>query len=609
MKQPTEELLSDTLDRLPGGVIITDAKGLITTANADACHMFDDSADVLAGNNLASFVTLNEHALGADTNDQVVPGQRTDGREMWVEYSSRRATKESNGIAWTVRDVTERVEREAKGATRSAEAERVRLQAEVVRVRAEVVRSETEQTRLVAEADLIRANGDKAEAERVRLEADVRLVRAEAEKAQAERVRLAAEVTRVTAEKERVEAERVRLEAEVEHEKLVVQLHQSQRMESLGQLAGGVAHDFNNLLSVILNYAVFVSEALVDESSPTDTKALLDDVQQIHLAAERASLLTHQLLSFARGEVVQARPMSLNEAISSIEQILQRSIGDQIELNVSLAPDLKMVTADPGQIEQIILNLAINARDAMPTGGTLAIETTAREIDEVNGPMYGAPSGSYICLRISDNGAGMSEEVRNRAFEPFYTTKPRGEGTGLGLSTVYGIVMQSGGFARIYSDEGVGTTFTILLPTVPDEDIPEEMTEVADSIDHPRSAGTILVVDDEPGLREVARRILSKFGYEVLVADGGAAAIDIATTYEGAIDLLLTDVIMPRMQGPEVAQRVKELRPAIQVLFMSAHAKPVLEAEKILGTDFIFIEKPFDQSGLLAKVTHALNRD
>jgi CheY-like chemotaxis protein len=238
----------------------------------------------------------------------------------------------------------------------------------------------------------------------------------------------------------------------------------------------------------------------------------------------------------------------------------------------------------------------------------LSIETSPRELNEVDGPMYGAPPGSYICLRISDDGTGMSEEVRNRAFEPFYTTKPRGEGTGLGLATVYGIVMQSGGFARIYSDEGVGTTFTILLPTVPEEDHP--LDEVAAHAAEDLGGGeTILVVDDEAGLREVARRILTRNGYEVLLAGSGADAIEIAQSHEGTIDVLLTDVVMPRMQGPEVAQRVKAIRPSIRTIFMSGHAKPVLEAEDILGTDFIFIEKPFDQSDLLVKVFLALHRE
>ena len=302
------------------------------------------------------------------------------------------------------------------------------------------------------------------EAERVRV------------RTEAERVRLEAEADRVKAEGEKIEAERVRLEAEAERERLEGQLHQSQRMESLGQLAGGVAHDFNNLLAVILNYASFVAEELSSAAAtPTGTQweGPLKDVEQIQLAAERASLLTHQLLSFARREVVQARALSLNSAITRMEQILRRTIGEQIELVISLAASLPMVVADPGQIEQIVLNLAINARDAMPAGGTYRSTRWRGRSLENEGSVTGVPTGSYVCFRVGDTGVGMSAEVRDRAFEPFFTTKPRGEGSGLGLATVYGIVSQSGGYTRIYSDEGVGTSITILLPAAK-QDAPQD---------------------------------------------------------------------------------------------------------------------------------------
>jgi PAS domain S-box-containing protein len=490
-------------------------------------------------------------------------------------------------------------------------AEQVRLEAEAALVTAEGEKAIAERVRLEAEVQRVKAEGEKAVAERVRLEAEVQRVKAEGEKTEAERVRLEAEVQRVKAEVEKTEAERVRLEAEVVLERLEGQLHQSQRMESLGQLAGGVAHDFNNLLAVILNYSSFVTEELtiaVAAPEGAQWEGPLNDVKQIQLAAERASVLTHQLLAFARREVIQARPLSFNTAVTSIEEILRRTIGERIELTISLEPNLAKVVADPGHIEQIILNLAINARDAMPTGGTLTIETSSRYITDTEWAMFGAPGGSYICVRISDNGVGMSAEVRDRAFEPFFTTKPRGEGSGLGLATVYGIVMQTGGFTKIYSDEGVGTTITVLLPIDPSQAVMGE-DENLNKITSPAGTETILVVDDEEGLREVTRRILTRNGYTVMTATSGAQALEIAASYEGTIDLLLTDVVMPNMQGPTVAKGIKKLIPTIRVLFMSGHAQPVLEAESVIGTEFQLVEKPFDQSMLLKSVRNVLDAD
>jgi hypothetical protein len=383
-------------------------------------------------------------------------------------------------------------------------------------------------------------------------------------------------------------------------------------MESLGQLAGGVAHDFNNLLAVILNYASFVAEELSSAAAaPTGAnwKGPLKDVEQIQLAAERASLLTHQLLSFARREVVQARALSLNSAITRMEQILRRTIGEQIQLVINLADSLPLVVADPGQIEQIILNLAINARDAMPAGGTLSIDTSVREVTRDEDSSPDGPVGSFVCCRVSDNGIGMSADVRDRAYEPFFTTKPQGEGSGLGLATVYGIVTQSGGHTRIYSDEGVGTSITILLPAAVQDAALDNLEEVADGLDPPIGTETVLVVDDEDALREVTRRILRRNGYTVITASSGAEAIEIVASYTGPVDLLLTDVIMPIMQGPTVANEVKKLRPGIRVLFMSGHAQPVLEAEAVLGTEFLLVEKPFDQATLLENVRKVLDRD
>ena len=587
-------------------------------------------------------------------------GEKKEAERVRLEAEVDRVKAEGEKkVAERVRLEVEAVRVTAEG--EKEEAERVRLEAEVDRVTAEGEKKEAERVRLEAEVDRVKAEGEKKEAERVRLEAEADRVTAEGEKKVAERVRLEVEAVRVTAEGEKEEAERLRLEAEAERikaegektvaevkrvkaegektvaegvrvkaegektvaegvrleavadrERLEAQLHQSQRMESLGQLAGGVAHDFNNLLAVILNYASFVAEELSSAAATPDGskwEAPLKDVEQIQLAAERASLLTHQLLSFARREVVQAQALSLNSAITRMEQILRRTIGEQIHLVINLSEGLPLIVADPGQIEQIILNLAINARDAMPSGGTLSIDTSVREIVEDEYTSPGIPEGSYVSCRVSDNGIGMSAEVRDRAYEPFFTTKPRGEGSGLGLATVYGIVSQSGGHTKIYSDEGVGTSITILLPRAPQDVNQGEPNDGTSGLNSLNGAETVLVVDDESALREVTRRILTRNGYTVVTASSGAEAIEIATSHIGRIDLLLTDVIMPVMQGPTVANEVRKLRPDIRVLFMSGHAQPVLEAEAVLGTEFRLVEKPFDQAILLENVRKVLDRE
>jgi hypothetical protein len=559
-------------------MLAIDEAGLIVLVNAQAERLFGYGRHELMGTPVSRLIAIGDPKERPLATGLELPGLRKDGSEFSASVSVS-TMPTGNGLitSATIRDVSERAKVEAERVRLNTEAERVRLEAEAERVKAEI---------------------DKTEAERVRLEA--------------ERVRLEAETDRVKAEGEKTEAERVRLVAEAEHERLEGQLHQSQRMESLGELAGGVAHDFNNLLAVILNYASFVAEELstavaAPEGSQWDGP--LKDVEQIQLAAERAGLLTHQLLSFARREVVQAQALSLNSAITRMEQILRRTIGEQVELVIGLAADLPMVVADPGQVEQIVLNLAINARDAMPAGGTLSIDTVAREVTDDESSIAGMSAGIYACFRVSDSGVGMSSEVRDRAFEPFFTTKPRGEGSGLGLATVYGIVSQSGGYTKIYSDEGVGTSITILLPAASKDALHDEPDEQPDRLRTLVGTETILVVDDEEAIREVTRRILTRNGYTVVTASSGAQAVQIATAHVGPIDLVLTDVIMPTMQGPTVAKEVKKLRPSIRVLFMSGHAKPVLEAEEVLGTEFLLVEKPFDQAKLLEKVRQVLDRD
>jgi PAS domain S-box-containing protein len=646
--QLADSTLVGLLDAAPDAMLAIDEDGRIVLVNAQAERLFGYRREELVGRPVELLVPIADPRFRPHATGLQMAGRRHDGSEFLTEISvSTMATDTGLLISATIRDARERIEVEAerirlkteaeaervKAEGEKTEAERVRLEAEADRVKAEGEKSKAERVRLEAEADRVKAEGEKTEAERVRLEAEADRVKAEGEKTEAERVRLEAEADRVKAENEKTEAERVRLEVdadrvkaedekteaervrlevEAERERLEAQLHQSHRLESLGQLAGGVAHDFNNLLAVILNYASLVAEELSSAAATpagTHWEGPLKDVEQIQLAAERGSLLTHQLLSFARREVVQARALSLNGAITRMEQILRRTIGEQIELVMSLAPTLPMVVADPGQIEQIVLNLAINARDAMPAGGTLSIGTSTREITGDQGSVTGVPAGIYACLRVGDTGVGMSAEVRDRAFEPFFTTKPRGEGSGLGLATVYGIVSQSGGSTRIDSDEGVGTSITVLLPAAEQDARREEFKAHADRLKPLVGTETILIVDDEEALREVTRRILTRNGYTVVTASSGAQAMEIAASHDGPIDLLLTDVIMPAMQGPAVANEMRQLRPGIGVLFMSGHAQPVLESEAVLGTEFLLVEKPFDQAILLESVRKVLDSD
>jgi PAS domain S-box-containing protein len=401
--------------------------------------------------------------------------------------------------------------------------------------------------------------------------------------------------------------ERERLEAEAERERLQNQLHQAQRLESLGQLAGGIAHDFNNLLAVIINYAAFVAEDLERAADTEDgRRAMREDVKQISMAAERAAHLTHQLLAFARREVVQPEVIDVNRVVSDVEQLLRRTLGEHVELHSSLAADLRPVLIDSGQLEQILVNLAVNARDAMPDGGTLRIDTANVDVDE----HYAASRpelipGSHVRLRVSDTGVGMSPETVQRAFDPFFTTKPPGQGTGLGLATVYGIIQQAGGRSQIYSEPDVGTTFTVLLPATGQPRTPAERPERPPL---PRGEETILVVEDEQALREVTRRILVAAGYRVIMAANGPEALALAGDHTGAIDLLLSDVVMPQMPGPQLAERLLAERPSVRVLLMSGFAQPILDAGGQLDAGMTLIEKPFSGPTLLAKVAQILER-
>ena len=399
------------------------------------------------------------------------------------------------------------------------------------------------------------------------------------------------------------QAERERLKTQADRERLEAQLHQSQRLESLGQLAGGVAHDFNNLLAVMLNYTAFVSEEIsTAHGTDPNWQAVRHDIAQVQRAGERATELTHQLLAFGRREVIRPQVLNLNTVVTEVDALLRRTLGEHIQLATTLAPRLWPVLADPGQLEQVLVNLAVNARDAMPDGGTLSIDTTNVTVDETTPRLS---PGRHVKLRVADTGAGIPADVAERVFEPFFTTKPKGEGSGLGLATVYGIITQAGGHASIQSAPGAGTAFTALLPATEQEATPAEQATPTGPHDH--RGETVLVVEDEEALRELTRRILARSGYRVLTAASGPEALKIAEHATEAIHLLLTDVIMPHMLGKELAARIRHWCPAIRVLYMSGYAQPVLASQGTLDAGVTLVEKPFSEPALLDQIREVLD--
>jgi two-component system cell cycle sensor histidine kinase/response regulator CckA len=376
-------------------------------------------------------------------------------------------------------------------------------------------------------------------------------------------------------------------------------LRQSQKMEAVGQLAGGVAHDFNNLLGVILGYTGIMLERL----GPNDpNRKGIDEIQK---AGNRAALLTRQLLAFSRKQVLQPKVLDLNAVVASTEKLLQRLIGEHIELVVILDPALGRVTADAGQLEQIIMNLAVNARDAMTPGGKLTIETSNVEVDEEYAALHAdARSGAHVMLTVTDTGCGMDAKTLDRIFEPFFTTKEFGKGTGLGLSTVYGIVKQSGGSVWVCSEVGVGTTFKIYLPrvsTILEAASPGDRLETVEG-----GSQTILVVEDEAALLQVTRESLETVGYVILAAQSPAEAIRISESHPGPIDLMVTDVIMPGMNGAELATHLSVSRPEMKVLYVSGYIDDTIVRHGVLEPGLTFLQKPFSPKALARKVSEVL---
>ena len=420
--------------------------------------------------------------------------------------------------------------------------------------------------------------------------------------------------------KRRAEAEEAlrRANDELEHQVAVrtealrrtqEQLAHGQKMEAVGRLAGGVAHDFNNLLSVVLSY----TELALEELSANDP--LRADIEEIAAAGRRANELTRQLLAFSRQQALETKAVSLNEVVTGMDRMMRRIVGADISVTFLPAPDLPRVKADPGQLEQVIMNLIVNARDAMPTGGKLTIETNEVHLDESHAAQrHDVQPGPYVLLAVSDTGMGIGKEMQSRIFEPFFTTKEVGKGTGLGLATVFGIVRQSGGHVSVYSEVGEGTVFKLYFPRVDDASLeagaPPDSTPGNDLFGTSgtrRGSETILLVEDEEAVRIVVRDVLRRHGYRVLEAPNGGEALLICEQHGAEIHLLLTDLILPHMNGRQLAERVAPLRPAMKVLFMSGYTGESVLQHGILDSGASFLQKPITPDLLTRKVRAVLD--
>ena len=386
-----------------------------------------------------------------------------------------------------------------------------------------------------------------------------------------------------------------------DRKRLEAQLMQSQKMEAVGRLAGGVAHDFNNMLTAIKSY----SQLLLQDVAADDARH--KDIQEIDLAADRAARLTRQLLAFSRQQMLQPRVLDVNQTVSELEKMLQRLLLKDITLSTRLAPELHAVRADAGQLEQVIVNLVVNARDAMPDGGRLTVRTQNVAIDAASareGWSFEVHPGAYVLISVTDTGLGMDEATKSRIFEPFFTTKDRHKGTGLGLSTVYGIVKQSGGYIRVISAPGQGSTFEVFLP------VADGAASPAGQPQRPQTSGgseTVLVVEDDDGIRAVIKRILERAGHRVLEATNGAEALRICDASGDSVDLVLSDIAMPEMQGPDLARRIRELHPRMAMLLMSGYAESASQQEGFLTDGVEFLGKPFSPDALTRKIRHILD--
>ncbi|HEV2751358.1 MAG TPA: response regulator [Gemmatimonadales bacterium] len=395
------------------------------------------------------------------------------------------------------------------------------------------------------------------------------------------------------------QAELVVIDDITERQRLEEQFRQAQKMEAVGRLAAGVAHDFNNLLTAILG----TTDLMIEDLSPNDPdrEGLLD----IRGAAERAAVLTRQLLTFSRQQVVSPRVLRLNELITDLVRLLRRLLGEDVAIATALAPDCAPVKGDPGQIEQVLVNLSVNARDAMPNGGRLMLETKNVDLDgDYPTERITIPAGRYVMIAVTDTGTGMDAKTKARIFEPFFTTKPVGKGTGLGLATVYGVVQQSGGYIWLYSELGHGTSFKIYLPRV-DAAASEAAVEepVAGALD---GSETVLVAEDEEAVRQIIEKALDAHGYRVLSARDGVEALERASAHAGQIDLLVTDVVMPDMNGRELSRRLTETRPDLKTLYLSGYTDDAILHRGVLQEGVAFLQKPFSLRMLARKIREVI---
>jgi signal transduction histidine kinase/ActR/RegA family two-component response regulator len=395
------------------------------------------------------------------------------------------------------------------------------------------------------------------------------------------------------------EAQRIAMQDVTEQRRLESQLAQAQRLEAVGQLAGGIAHDFNNLLTAIRGYAQLAAESLAEGEQARD------DIEQVIRAADRAADLTRQLLAFSRRQVLQPQVVDPAEIVASISPMLRRLLGEHIELTTRAQIAAGSIRVDPSQFEQVIVNLALNARDAMPEGGRLTIETSNVELDAAYAANHAdTNAGSYVALVVSDTGTGMDAATKVRIFDPFFTTKESG-GTGMGLATVYGIVRQSGGSIYVYSEPGHGTSFKLYLPRV---DVEPAIEPSGSATATPTGAEVILLVEDEEPVRAFAARILSGLGYTLLEASNGEEGLEVAAAHDGPIDLLLTDVTMPGMQGPQLAAAMRKVRPEIRVMYISGFTETLVGRPGSDGDGSTFLSKPFAGASLARAVRETLDR-
>jgi len=386
-----------------------------------------------------------------------------------------------------------------------------------------------------------------------------------------------------------------------QRKKLEEQLMHSQKMEAVGRLAGGVAHDFNNMLTVISGY----SRMVLDELPPDHS--VREYAEETLRAAERAGALTSQLLAFGRRQIMRPRVVNINDVVSQTEKMLRRLIGEDIELVLRLAPEAGNLKVDPGPVEQAIVNLAVNSRDAMPTGGRILIETANVRLDETYTRTHlGVQPGEFVMIAVSDTGHGMDAETRQHIFEPFFTTKEKGKNSGLGLATVYGMVKQTGGDIWVYSEPGKGTTFKLYFPRVPEAATTPGGDEAGQL--HLQAGETILVVEDEKAVRDLTVKMLQRLGYHILAAAGGEEALEISRTFSGPIAMLVTDVVMPHMSGLQVAEALAPTRPAMKVLFLSGYTANAVVHHGVLDSDVDYLAKPFSREDLGRKVREIMER-